>query len=233
MDEKERVNKLRSLLDSGLQNYLTGDYTEAIRDLKSAEVLDSQNPETLYNLGLAYSRLGLHKSAREYLYRVLGLPFDFVEDLTVRTVLSLTLIHLGEYDTAEEHLDQVLSVDRTHRAARNLKAYGLYQQKKIDEAIDQYRRILVREPDNATAANSLAYLLASEKGETVESQDLIKRVLKNNPANPAYLDTLGYILLKRKDYENAKKVLEKAREMAPFEEEIMEHQKELQDRFTS
>jgi tetratricopeptide (TPR) repeat protein len=233
MDEKERLKKLRALLDSGLQNYLTGDYTEAIRDLKAAEVLDHQNPETLYNLGLSYSRLGLHKSALDYLYRVIELPFDFVEELTVRTVLALTLIHLGEYLEAQEQLDRVLSVDRTNRAASNLKAYGLYQQKKIDEAVDQYRRILAREPDNATAANSLAYLLVSEKGETVESQELVKKSLEKYPANPAYLDTLGYILLKLGDYENARKVLEKARESAPLEDEILEHQKELQDRFTS
>jgi len=233
MDEKERLKKLRALLDSGLQNYLTGDYTEAIRDLKAAEVLDHQNPETLYNLGLSYSRLGLHKSALDYLYRVIELPFDFVEEQTVRTVLALTLIHLGEYLEAQGQLDRVLSVDRTNRAASSLKAYGLYQQKKIDEAVDQYRRILAREPDNATASNSLAYLLVSEKGETVESQALVKKALEKYPANPAYLDTLGYILLKLGDYENARKVLEKARESAPLEDEILEHQKELQDRFTS
>ena len=59
-------------------------------------------------------------------------------------------------------------------------------------AEESLRRILAREPNNATALNNLGYFLA-ERGERLpEALEMIKRAVRAEPANPYYLDSLGW-----------------------------------------
>jgi len=63
---------LNSLRKTALDNLFTRDYDSAIGELKKAEMIDRDNPEILFNLGISYSRKGLYKTASEYFQRVLS-----------------------------------------------------------------------------------------------------------------------------------------------------------------
>ena len=65
------------------------------------------------------------------------------------------------------------------------------------EAISNYRRILVLDPDNADAMNNLAYTLLDTGGAPEEARTLVEHALQKSPQNPTYADTLGMVYLKR------------------------------------
>ena len=66
MTDSDLQKKIDGFLNSALKKFLISDFDSAIRELKAAEMLDKENPEILYNLGINYCRLGLDKTAIAY-----------------------------------------------------------------------------------------------------------------------------------------------------------------------
>jgi tetratricopeptide (TPR) repeat protein len=62
-----------------------------------------------------------------------------------------------------------------------------------DLAIERYRRVIARAPNDAIALNNLAYALAERKGEPEEALPLAQRAYALLKGNPAVADTLGWI----------------------------------------
>jgi tetratricopeptide (TPR) repeat protein len=77
-------------------------------------------------------------------------------------------------------------------------------------AIDQFRKVVDAEPDNAQALNNLAYLLAENSAQREEALKYAQRAVELAPEDPAYGDTLGWILYQKGLYGNAVKYLERA-----------------------
>ncbi len=227
----EDINlKINSHLGIALENFLVQDYNEAIRQLKAAEVLDRNNPEILYNLGINYARLGLSKTAISYFRRILELPVTFVEMQEIRKITAYLSIHLEDYDEAEDILNRAIRQHPSDTAAHNMKGYCLEKKGNMNEAILAYETALDLDRENSTACNSLAYLLALKGEKTDQALSLARRACKASPDNPAYCDTLGYILMQKKDYKNAARFLKKAARLAPLSEEIKDHLTELKKR---
>lgn len=72
------------------------------------------------------------------------------------------------------------------------------------------RRIIARDPDNATALNALGYTLANRTERHAEAQALIERALALQPNEPAILDSMGWVLYRRGRYERALEYLSRA-----------------------
>jgi len=87
-------SSVQSILKSASGSLLSSDYSSALQELKKGEVLDKDNPEILYNLGITYTRLGLFKTAFEYFNRVLSLKFQFIDMLHVKKNIAYCLINL-------------------------------------------------------------------------------------------------------------------------------------------
>lgn len=85
----------------------------------------------------------------------------------------------------DEHGDQ-LSLLYT-RAVVNEKR-GRYDQMESD-----LRKILARDPDNATALNALGYTLTNHGSRYHEALAMISRALKQRPDDPAVLDSMGWV----------------------------------------
>ncbi len=223
---KEDINaRIKNFLDVALRRFLVQDFNEAIRELKAAEVLDKNNPEILYNLGINYTRLGLYKTAIPYFERLINLSAAFINNQEIRKITAYIHIKLDNYDKAESLVNQVIRLDPSDTSAHNMKGYCLEKQGDLDEAITAYQAILDLEEDNINACNSLAYILAYTEKDLNRALQLARRACKASPDNPAYCDTLGFILIKKKDFKNAEKFLKKAAKLAPFSEEIREHLK--------
>lgn len=112
----------------------------------------------------------------------------------------------------------------------NYKLSSVYVDlKQIDKAAGLLQKLLDKEPDNATYANDLGFILADHDMKLDEAEKLIrqaiekdrvarKELLKKNPElpaeldkdNSAYLDSLGWVLFKKKDYKEASKYLKEA-----------------------
>jgi tetratricopeptide (TPR) repeat protein len=73
---------------------------------------------------------------------------------------------------------------------------ALDKQKRYMESEAVLRKLIAKEPNNATALNYLGYMLA-ERGERLnESVDFLKRALAIDPSNGSYLDSIGWAYFK-------------------------------------
>lgn len=82
-------------------------------------------------------------------------------------------------------------------------------------AIEIYRRVLAREPNNAAAMNNLAFELA-ERGENLEEAlKLASRAVQLQSEIPDFQDTLGWVYLKKNQPAAARKTFENLARKAP------------------
>lgn len=227
MSETSLQKKIDGFLAKALGRYIVRDYDSAIRELKAAEVLDRENPEILYNLGINYCRMGLDKTAIGYFKKLLTLKHAFIDALEVKKLIAYSLIHIGEYRESETYLDQVLDNVPSDLVAMNMKAYGLEMQERHGDALRIYGSILEADKKNFNAYNSIAYILAKTGGDPDQALRLARIAYESNREYPAYLDTLGYVYLKMGELDLAAKYLDQAFEKAPFSEEIKSHLTEL------
>jgi len=219
--------KINGFLKTALEKFIVSDFNEAIRDLRAAEVLDRDNPEILYNLGVCYSRLGLFKTSVQYYERLIALPDTFIEILTVRKLLAFSLIQTGQYTDAEKAIEGVLLKTPRDTAALSMKGYCLEKLGRYRDAVTVYSEIIKIDKGNLNSYNSIAYILAMTKTNLDRALKLARTACEKKDNNPAYLDTLGFVCMKRGDRAAAKKYFTKALELAPFSKEIKAHLREL------
>ncbi|MGH1431668.1 MAG: tetratricopeptide repeat protein [Neptuniibacter sp.] len=89
----------------------------------------------------------------------------------------------------------------------------LIEDSDFSKAEQDFKRILEREPDNATVKNALGYTLLLHTDRYEEAYDLIKSALDKEPDDPAILDSMGWALFKLERYQEAIPYLEKAHAM--------------------
>ena len=94
---------------------------------------------------------------------------------------------------------------------------------RLAEAEKELRRMMSDDPLNATAMNSLGYLLADRGLRLTEAVDLAQRAVKIEPDNPAYLDTLGWALFKQGKVDEADAPLARAAGMLRGNSVIQDH----------
>lgn len=81
---------------------------------------------------------------------------------------------------------------------------------KMDEMYAAYDSALVWNDENAGVLNNYAYYLA-EKGEQLDkAETMILKVLDKDPNNANTLDTYAWVLFMKKDYENARLIIDMA-----------------------
>lgn len=89
----------------------------------------------------------------------------------------------------------------------------LHRLKRLDEAIQEFRRVIGLDTTYAPAYNYLGHLYA-EKGENLtEAESLIKKALTLDPNNGYFHDSLGWLYFKLGRYEQALAELERAVEL--------------------
>jgi tetratricopeptide (TPR) repeat protein len=90
-------------------------------------------------------------------------------------------------------------------------------------AEESLRKILERDPDNATALNNLGYFLA-ERGERLpEALAMVKRAVRAQPRNSSFLDSLGWVYFKLGKYEEAERHLTNALRRDPTSFTMNDH----------
>jgi tetratricopeptide (TPR) repeat protein len=227
MADVDLQNKIDAFLDSAYKKFIVKDYNTAIRELKAAEVLDSSNPEILYNLGVTYCRLGLFKTAIGHFIKMLKLNYTFIDSLEVKKLLAYALIHVKDYRQSQQYADEVLALVPADIVALNLKGYCQEMEGNYTKALETYTAVVAIEKNNYNAYNSISYITAKSGGDLAKSLQFAQTAFESNPENPAYLDTLGYIYLKMRNLDKAEKLLTAAFQKNPLSLEINEHLQEL------
>ena len=77
-------------------------------------------------------------------------------------------------------------------------------------AEESLRRILAREPNNATALNNLGYFLVERNERLNEALEMIKKAVRAEPTNSSFLDSLGWAYFKLGNLDEAERHLNEA-----------------------
>jgi len=192
-------------------------------------MLDRENPEILFNLGIVYCRKGLFKTAYDYFLQVLQLKTSFINSAVVKKNIAFCLIQNEVYDEALTYLKEVITDYKSDIHALNMRGYCLEKKGELKEALKAYREIFRYDRSNINSLNSSSYLMASLGIELDSALKIAKFVYQKNKSNPAYNDTIGYVYMKLGNYPEAEKFLNAAGNMLPFNSEIKLHLKELGD----
>lgn len=224
----EDINlKIRQHLKSAEIKLNLQNFDETIEELKAAEVLDPENPQVLYNLGIVYALDGLNKTACGYFRKILNLESGSVDAQKVRKLLAYSEILTDDFDSALKILNECLHLAPGDTEALNMAGYCYEKMKKYDNALSSYLQVIKIDPENYTACNSLAFIMADTGKDLNRALTLAKKAYNNDPDSPAYLDTMGYIYLKRGEKTMAKKFIKEAYDKMPFSSEIRAHLNEL------
>ena len=84
------------------------------------------------------------------------------------------------------------------------------QRKRLAATERDLRQILKQQPDNATALNSLGYILADRTERFDEARALLDRAIQLNPHDAAIMDSMGWLNYRTGKYPEALEFLRKA-----------------------
>jgi tetratricopeptide (TPR) repeat protein len=134
-----------------------------------------------------------------------------VDPTLTNTELKLVQLDVSEKrtDEAQKRLEKLLTaqdIPLAHLWLGNLEEY----RGDHERAIEQFRRVIEREPNNVQALNNLAYLLIEHNSSPDEALKYAEKATELAPDRLAVADTMGWILYRKGLYSSAVKHLERA-----------------------
>jgi tetratricopeptide (TPR) repeat protein len=137
--------------------------------------------------------------------------------------IGLAFSRAQQFDSAVVWLDTLWRTDTLDSRVQFSLASSLERARHFDRAVDLFRRIIAREPNNDLALNYLGYMYADSGINLDESLSLIERALKQAPTNGAYLDSDGWVLYRLGRYQEAEVQIRKALELMQSDPTIHDH----------
>ena len=184
---------------------------------------NEQQAELAYYLGLCCTKLGRFDDALLYLEQVITIGADLLRIYQCRMTLAYIYVTTGRAKMAEFELKRLRNAGFESAPLYNTLAYASYVQKRYRNAVELYERALDLDKDNATALNSMGYILADTGMDLMRGLRLCRKAVDIKPQNAAYLDSLGWAYFKCGEFTEARGLLRRAAELAPKEKEIKEH----------
>lgn len=135
-----------------------------------------------------------------------------------------------DYNGALETIQKLRTAFPDRAAFVYMHAQILDESGRFQEAEQELRALLAKDPGDANALNSLGYMFA-ERGERLdEAVSLLERALKIDPGNPSYLDSLGWAYFKQGRLDLADAPLTEAAQKSPDNSVIHDHLGDLRFR---
>ncbi len=187
---------------------------EEFRDLKN-----------YYFMGLDAFNAKNMKEAAFYFGTYLNRPGEIYRFQSYK-FLILTFVYLKDYKQTSEIIKKCRREFELDQDILNIWGYVLYDDGNIQEAIKLYRYILFYEPQNITALNGLGFSLLedSKNQDYPEALKILQNAYKySNTQDPRILDSLGWAFFKNKNFNQAKKLLDRALEIWTDHPIINEH----------
>lgn len=185
--------------------------------------LDAKNEDAWDNLrqaALVNKKYRLALSAQDEIDRLHG--YDGMSALNRYRIYVM----MGKGKKAVAEIDRYLALDPDNLQFWLLKVQVLEAvQAPFAMCEAAYLQVLRLDPNNLTALNNYAYLLAVNGGDLRKAEQLSQRTIREQPENPVFLDTYAWILHLQGQDVLAAFYIKKAVNNAPEEgaEEIMQH----------
>jgi tetratricopeptide (TPR) repeat protein len=210
-------------MQAAVQLYNKGQYAEALQAFLSTELDQEDYPEFSYYLGLCYARLKKYEEALLYLEQVVTSDLGFAQVYQARMLVGFIYAETQRLRLASFEFRKLLEEGYESAKVHAALAHVLFLEKKIDESLNCLDKALKLEPTNATALNSMGYVLAESNTRLNMAFMYCSKAIKQDPENPAYLDSLGWVLHKMGRHKEAAGMLRKALVLAPGQPLIKEH----------
>ncbi|HKC64839.1 MAG TPA: tetratricopeptide repeat protein [Pyrinomonadaceae bacterium] len=240
-DVEAVIDRMRQLLgrddpspDAQRIEYLReqGKRTEALQAVRAARKLYPDEmgflhleAETLTDLGRIDEAVALLKTQLK----------NSIEDFTLYLEISNLYLQAGHASEAVEAARKALSLaqaERPEMADAALITLSSAQERAGDPrgSEESLRKILARDPNNATALNNLGYFLIERNERLTEAFEMIQRAVRANPTNASFLDSLGWAYFKLGKLDEAERNLTEAARRNNQSATIQEHLGDLYQR---
>jgi tetratricopeptide (TPR) repeat protein len=185
---------------------------EAVGKLETAAQLMPQTPAPLQVMGRVYMQRGESATALAAFDRALARRPDAVPLMLDR---ASALSQARRWDEALAQLrDAEAAAPRSADVATRIGDVNLGAKRHAD-AERAYRRAIELAPSSPVPLNNLAWLLATEGGDTKEAVALARRAVSLAPDNWSLQDTLGWAERAAGNLEAAEAALRRATELGP------------------
>ncbi len=156
-----------------------------------------------------------------------------VDSSRIKSYLGLGNCYLiqEENERARKYFIQAAFMDSTNPEIYYNIGLTYQQEKEYEQAEKYYKMALKLKPFHVFSNNNLAFVYAEQGANLDLALNLIRRAIEHTtPVPPEFYDTQGWIYFKLGRYRDAMNYIEKAHRMAPHNEEIREHFKQVSKR---
>jgi predicted Zn-dependent protease len=158
-----------------------------------------------------------------------------LEDFDTYRLISTLYTQAGRGREAVEAARKMLELappERPELTAAALITLSSAQERAGDAkgSEESLRRILAREPNNATALNNLGYFLVERNERLNEALAMIQKAVRAEPTNSSFLDSLGWAYFKLGNLDEAERHLSEAARRDATSATIHDHLGDLYQR---
>ncbi len=170
--QRELVAPVSLLRQLALTLAEVGRAAEAVRLMEQHS--DSRDPDTLNVLGLVLAEAGAPERAREVLLR--SIEVDERNPLA-RQNLALAAIHARDWHLCEEESRLALALNPELPLSWNYLGLSLFNQRRVDEAIDAWRRAVELKPRDLDVLYNLGSV-AARSGRSELARQALERFVR-------------------------------------------------------
>ncbi len=136
------------------------------------------------------------------------------------------------YEKAKRFPEMAKALDRAEELAESederqtvvfLRGAMFERQKDFEAAEAEFRKVLAKNPESASALNYLGYMLADRNIRLDEAYEMIKKAVDLDPGNAAYLDSLGWVYFRMGKLTEAELALKQALQRFSKDPTIHDH----------
>ena len=198
-------------LAMGTALFMIGEKVKARQFYEEAIRLNPKSDEAYFQLGVISQSEGKLKDAEALFLKALTFQSH---NPNVYNNLGVVLLEQGTLDRAIDYLEQALELYPEHLNAVYNLGMALWASGRTREAVERYRQALQMKPDWAIAANSMAWILATDRNDQIRNgQEAIRWALVacegKGAQNPEYLDTLAAAYAEAGQFDNAVQAAQK------------------------
>ncbi len=173
--------------------FMAGEWSRAYRYLIRTIELDPASDQAYFHLGLIMRKNGNLQEGERLFFKALEFQPD---NPNVHNNLGVVFLEQGVYPRAIQSFQRALDIYPEHLEALYNLGMALWASGDTRAAVAQYQHVLAMKPGWRVPANSLAWILATDRAETIRNGE---EALKwawiacegEGKYNPEFLDTLA------------------------------------------
>ena len=191
---------------------MAGDWSRAHQFLQRTIALDPTSDQAYFQLGLILQNQNKLPEAEAMMLKALAYQPN---NANVLNNLGVILLEQGRHTEAITSFEKALDIYPEHINARYNLGISLWASGNSKAAVAQYRQVLEMKPDWRMAANSLAWILATDRdGEVRNGVAALKwaqmAAQGKHRNDPEYLDTLAAAYAENGQFAEAVRVVRQA-----------------------